>query len=98
MQVFHARTQKHEDVVWSTDQNDELLCTFADGHFKKFPAGITTDELTKLLALHEESERGQEVITEEVLAKRAAVKAANEALLAELNGGKDGKLTSVSKP
>jgi hypothetical protein len=85
MQVFNAKSQKHEAVKWSVDHNGELICEFKDGHFLKFPAGTTKKELHNLLATHEEANKGQEIITPEAEAKAKADREKSESLVAELN-------------
>jgi hypothetical protein len=85
MQVFNAITQQLEDVEWSVDHNNEILATFADGHFYKFPAGLSKDELEVLVDAHKANE-GQEVITPEIEAAQEAEKAEAVALVDELNG------------
>lgn len=83
MQVFNAKTQQVEDVTWSKEFNGELTATFADGGFVKFPAGISRDELGKLVEAHQQANEGQEVLTEEQLAADAEM----DALINDLNGG-----------
>src|SRR5258708_10147582 len=85
-QIFHAATQQLEDVTWATDHNNELIATFPDGRFLKFPPGLTEEELQTLIDDHQGANEGQEVITEEVLAAQEAEKAAADDLVNQLNG------------
>ena len=86
MQVFNARTQQLEDVTWKVDDNNELVASFADGTFLKFPAGTTEEDLKTLVEAHQAANEGQEVITPEQEAAAAAQRQANEELVAKLNG------------
>lgn len=86
MQVFNAKTQQLEDVTWKADDNNELVATFADGTFLKFPAGTTEEDLQRFADEHHAANEGQEVITPEMEAEREAQRQANEALVAKLNG------------
>jgi hypothetical protein len=82
-------------VTWSADNNSEVVATFKDGHFYKFPAGIDKDELGALvdaLVIHNE---GQEIITPEVEAAREVEKAQAEQLINDLNGVSDAKPTKA---
>lgn len=85
MQVFNAKTQQLEDVTWSVDKNGEVVCTFADGHFYKFPAGSSKAEIEEYVAKHEQQNAGQVVITPEMEAAQAEADAAAKALIDELN-------------
>src|ERR1700730_1560010 len=86
MQVFNARTQQLEDVTWSADRNHEVIATFADETFVKFPAGLTPKELQKLVDEHADANDGQEVITPEQEAELEAQAAASQGLVDQLNG------------
>lgn len=86
MQVFNAKTQKEENVEWTVDQNRELVATFKDGGFVKFPAGTTKGDLSKLLKTHKEANDGQEVISPEREAEMEAERRNADKLVAELNG------------
>lgn len=85
MNIFNARTQQIEDVSWTLDGNDELIATFADGGFLKFPH-VEPDELKVLIDAHESANGGQEIITEEQMRAQAKQQEANEKLLDQLNG------------
>jgi hypothetical protein len=85
MKAFNAKTQELEDVVFSLDLNNDIICTFEDGHFIKFPAGSTKDEILDLLALHEAQNEGQSVITPEMEEAQAEQKAQAEEVIDELN-------------
>lgn len=82
MQIFNARTQQEEDVVWSKASNSEIVATFTDSGFLKFPVDVTRADLETLVAAHRNANEGQEVITAEMLAHEAET----DALLDELNG------------
>src|SRR3954462_2723955 len=86
MEVFNAKTQQLEEVEFSVDKNNEILATFPDGHFLKFPAGSTEAEVKDLLEAHHASNEGQEVITPEQEAEMQAQREASEAVAAKLNG------------
>lgn len=86
MQIFNAKTQQDEDVIFSVDQNSEIVATFPDGHFLKFPAGATVDEIQALAVTHKELNSGQEVITPEQEAAMAAQRQASEDVVTQLNG------------
>lgn len=86
MQVFNAATQQLEDVDWSIDGNGEIVATFGDGSFLKFPAGIDHDQLQALVDLQQTSNEGQEVITPEDQAAADAQYQASQELINELNG------------
>lgn len=83
--IFHAKTQQVEDAELTVDQNNEIVATFADGAFVKFPAGIDADTLDKLIAAQEEANTGQEVITAEQEAATAAERAASFAAIGEVD-------------
>lgn len=85
MQIFNAKTQQSEEVVFSVDPNREIIATFPDGHFLKFPAGTSKEDLLSLIEEHEAANQGQEIITPEMEAAAAAEREAAEALVNELN-------------
>lgn len=66
--LFNANTQQVEKAEFEVDQNNEIVATFKDGTFVKFPAGLSKAEFTKLKARHQSDNEGKEVLTEEVLA------------------------------
>ncbi len=74
MQEFNTQTQQDEEVEWSSDANNEIVATFENGDFVKFPA-VKKKELAKLVEAHQEANEGKEVITKEVLAQQAKAKA-----------------------
>lgn len=86
MQVFNTRTQQLEDVTWSTDKNNEIIATFEDGSFVKFPAGVNQTELAKLVASHKKFNQGQEIITPEQEAANTKQREQAEKLVDKLNG------------
>jgi len=81
MQIFNARTQEIEDAEMSVDDNNEIVATFADGGFVKFPAGLSEKDFEELIGLHQEHNEGQEVITPEMEAETARLRAASQALI-----------------
>lgn len=83
IKLFNARTQKVEDAEATVDADNEIVCTFADGGFVKFPAGLTQEEFDKAIALHEEHNTGQEIITPETEAARLAERNNSLALIGE---------------
>lgn len=87
MKVFNARAHEEQEVEWSVDQNGELVATFEDNHFLKFPGDITEGELNKYLKEHNEAHQDQEVITPEVEAQRSKELEKVTKLADKLNGG-----------
>ena len=43
-QIFNAITQQVEEATMTVDHNNEIIATFADGNFVKFPAGLTKEQ------------------------------------------------------
>jgi len=84
-EIFNALTQQLEDAELTVDHNNEIVATFKDGSFLKFPAGLTKDDFEEQIRLHQVHNEGQEVITPEVEAAKAAERAASLALI----GGDD---------
>lgn len=80
-QIFNAKTQQVEAATLEVDSNNEVVATFADGSFVKFPAGLSQTEFEALIADHEAANTGHEVITPEMEAAAAAARAASEALI-----------------
>lgn len=87
MEVFNAKTQETQEPTWSVDQNGELVCTFEDGHFLKFPGDTTEAQLKRLVMEHQKQADGQEVITPELEAQRAKDLEKVTSLVDKLNGG-----------
>lgn len=83
MQIFNARTQQDEDVVFSLSPDKELVATFEGGGFLKFPAGTSQKDLDKLAKIHKVANEGQEVVTEAMLAEEKKA----QAFIDKLNGG-----------
>lgn len=83
MQIFNAQTQAVEDAEMTVDANNEIVGTFADGSIVKFPAGLTKEQFDALIAMHEEANTGQEIITPEMEAEMAAQRAASLELIGE---------------
>ena len=86
-QLFNARTQQVEDATFTVDHNNEIVATFADGGFVKFRAGLTAPEFEALIQAHEDSNRGQIVITPEYEAALAAERQASLDLIGETSAG-----------
>jgi hypothetical protein len=80
-QIFNATTQQVEEAELSVDQNNEIVATFADGNFVKFPAGMTAEEFEKQIALVQAHNEGQEIVTPEMEAAKEAERAASLALI-----------------
>lgn len=101
MQVFNTATQKLEDVTWSVDKNNELVATFADESFLKFPAGLSKAQLQDQVDLVAVHNAGQEIITPEREAEIAEERSDAEALvnsLNELNPPKKGVVDEPTQP
>lgn len=64
-QLFNANTQQLEDAELTVDDNNEIIATFSDDSFIKFPPSLTQDEFDTLIARHEEQNSGHSVITAE---------------------------------
>lgn len=79
--IFNAATQQVEDAELTVDQNNEIVATFTDGNFIKFPAGLTSEEFEAQIAAHQSANEGQVVITAEMEAAEAAERQASEALI-----------------
>ena len=56
-QVFNPRTQQCETAELTRDRNDELIATFTDGGFVKFPAHLNSEQFTALIEAHERANR-----------------------------------------
>lgn len=70
--LFNAKTQQVEDAEFTVDKNNEIVATFQDEGFIKFPANLTKDEFESLVADHQTANRGQESISPEEQAKMDA--------------------------
>lgn len=81
--IFNPLTQQVEPADMSVDHNNEIIATFADGHFLKFPGGLTEEEFSDHIDAVEEANKGQEVITPEMEAANEAARASNLALIGE---------------
>lgn len=86
MQVFNPSTQQLEDVTWTADDNNELIATFSNGRFLKFPAGLTKKELESHVKEVRVANEGQEVLTPEYIAEQEAARKASEDLATKMNG------------
>lgn len=98
MQIFNAKTQQLEDVDFAADKNHEIVATFPDGHFLKFPAGTTEEQAKELIEAHRVANEGQEVITPEMEAQIEAERQASEDLAAKLNGNTMPKESKTNDP
>jgi hypothetical protein len=85
MILFNATTQQNEEAVCTVDTANEIIATFADGNFCKFPAGMTMEEVTAQAAAIQAASSGQEVITPEMQAAAAEAAAAAQTLADQLN-------------
>lgn len=83
MQIFNAKSQTVEDAEMTVDANNEIVATFEDGGIVKFPAGLAQDEFDALITAHKETNTGQEIITPETEAKKAAERNASLELIGE---------------
>jgi len=81
--LFNAKSQQVEDAEFTVNDNHEILATFADGGFVKFPPGLTQDEFDALLEAHQSANEGQEPVTEESIAAEAALHNNSLALIGE---------------
>lgn len=91
--IFNARTQQVEKAELTVDHNGEIVATFEDGGFIKFPAGLTEVELNDQIKLHEDHNKGQEIITPEAIAEAQNKRAAS----LELIGDKTNVAESVTE-
>ena len=53
--IFNANTQKKEPAELTVDNNGEIVATFEDNSFIKFPASKITAEIENLIDKHEEA-------------------------------------------
>lgn len=89
-QIFNARTQSVEDAELSVDEKShEILATFADESFVKFPPGLDADTFSALIAAHFADNKGQRVITPEQEAAEAAEYKASLALIGVVDASDD---------
>lgn len=95
-ELFNARTQQIEEAELTVDKNNEIVATFEDGGFIKFPAGMTKAEFTKALKLHEKHNVGQEPVDPEEEAAREAERLNSLKLIGETgNTMPEGDKTNV---
>lgn len=80
--LFNTKTQTVEDAELTVDANSEIVATFSDGNFIKFPAGLSKKDFENLIVLHQKHNEGQVIITPEMEAAQVAAKANSEALIA----------------
>lgn len=81
--IFNASTQQVEEAELTVDHNGEIVATFEDGSFLKFPAGLTKAEFNEQIKLHKEHNQGQEVITPEMEAEAQKQRAASLELIGD---------------
>lgn len=81
--LFNSLTQQAEDAEFIVDGNNEIVATFKDGGFVKFPAGLTPKQFDEAIKAHEVSNTGQEIITEEMVAEQTALRNNSLALIGE---------------
>lgn len=81
MLLFNANTQLEEEAETYVDHNNEIVATFADGSFVKFPAGLDKPTFESLIEEHKVANEGKEIITEEVEAEAQNQRANSEALI-----------------
>lgn len=71
--VYNATTQQIEEATLTVDDNNEIVATFENGHFAKFPAGLTQQQFDEaVVALDNEDNHQQEIITPEMEAEKEA--------------------------
>lgn len=87
--IFNARTQEVEDATLTVDDNNEIVATFEDKGFVKFPAGLAEPQFKKLIEEHKTHNEGQEVITPEMEAAKVRERAASLALIGDENANTD---------
>lgn len=75
--IFNAATQQVEPAELTVDHNNEIVATFKDGSFLKFPAGLSKKDFEEQITLHQVHNEGQEVITPEYEAAKAAERKAS---------------------
>lgn len=81
--LFNAASQTVEEAELSVDKNNEIVATFADGTFVKFAAGLDKEGFEAAIVAHQAANEGQEVITPEMEAEQAALRANSFALIGE---------------
>lgn len=64
-EIFNANTQQLEDAELSVDQNHEIIATFEDGNFIKFPKGLTQKQFDRAISQHAADNQGKELFTPE---------------------------------
>lgn len=81
--LFNATTQQVETATLSVDRNNEVIASFDDGSFVKFPAGLSPEQFDMLIELQQSANEGQDVLTPEVLAAQEAARANSYALIGD---------------
>lgn len=81
--IFNANTQTVEPAELTVDANNEIVATFADKTFLKFPAGLTQEDFGAQITAVQTANEGQEVITPEIQAEQEAQRANSFALIGE---------------
>jgi hypothetical protein len=79
--IFNATSQQVEDAELSVDDNNEIIATFADNSFLKFPAGLTAAQFDAQISAIQKSNVGKQVITPETEAALAKERANSLALI-----------------
>lgn len=79
--IFNPSTQAVEPADLVVDANNEIVATFANGHFLKFPAGLDETQFSDQIAVVETANSDQIIITPEMEAANEAARAASEALI-----------------
>lgn len=94
--VYNTSTQKVEDAELSVE-NREIVVTFKNGHFLKYPANIDAADFGKQLDALETAHAEQEIITPEVLAAQEAELANAYELIGETNPNESDTTTDAEK-
>lgn len=82
-QLFNANNQQMEDAEFTVDANNEIVATFEDGSFIKFPDGLTKKQFETLIEKHRTDNEGQEVISPESEKELEAARKRNLDLIGE---------------
>jgi len=82
-EIFNANTQQVEPAELTVDHNNDIVATFQDGSFLKFPAGLDRQQFEDQINLVQVHNQGQEVITPEYEAAKEAERAASLALIGD---------------
>lgn len=55
--IFNPASQVDENALCEVDGNGEIVCSFGDGGFVKFPAGLNGTQWDALIAQHRDANR-----------------------------------------